>query len=91
MAKVTGVGGVFFKSRGDSRAPAAWYQKHLGMPLADFGSAGWRYRVALESVLGFTLRYRVPDSMTTYEIVVTRAAGDPGARALASRPYRRPA
>ena len=29
MAKVTGVGGVFFKSRGDSAALAAWYQKHL--------------------------------------------------------------
>ena len=39
MAKVTGVGGVFFKSRGDSAALAAWYQKHLGMPLEDFGGA----------------------------------------------------
>ena len=33
MAKVTGIGGVFFKSRGDHEALAAWYQKHLGMPL----------------------------------------------------------
>jgi predicted enzyme related to lactoylglutathione lyase len=39
MAKVTGVGGVFFKSTGDSAALAAWYQKHLGMPLEDFGGA----------------------------------------------------
>jgi hypothetical protein len=39
MAKVTGVGGVFFKSRGDNAALAAWYQKHLGMPLEDFGGA----------------------------------------------------
>jgi len=31
MAKVTGIGGVFFKSKGDGRALAAWYQKHLGM------------------------------------------------------------
>ena len=31
MAKVTGVGGVFFKSRGDRAALAAWYEKHLGM------------------------------------------------------------
>jgi predicted enzyme related to lactoylglutathione lyase len=37
MARVTGVGGVFFKSRGDNTALAAWYSKHLGMPLADFG------------------------------------------------------
>ena len=31
MAKVTGIGGVFFKSKGDGKALAAWYQKHLGM------------------------------------------------------------
>ena len=27
MAKITGVGGVFFKSTGNSAAPAAWYRK----------------------------------------------------------------
>jgi cyclic beta-1,2-glucan synthetase len=57
------------------------------------GSAGWMFRVALESVLGFTLRggdtlvlrpciphewpgftvrHRLPDGRTTYEVVVTR-------------------
>ena len=30
MAKITGIGGVFFKSRNDSAALATWYQKHLG-------------------------------------------------------------
>src|SRR5216117_621028 len=39
MAKITGVGGVFFKSTGDSAALAAWYRKHLGMSLEDFGGA----------------------------------------------------
>ena len=39
MAKVTGIGGVFFKSRGDNVALAAWYQKHLGLSLQDFGGA----------------------------------------------------
>lgn len=39
MARVTGVGGVFFKSRGDSAALRAWYRKHLGMALEDFGGA----------------------------------------------------
>lgn len=39
MAKVTGIGGVFFKSKGDGRALAAWYRKHLGMTLEDFGGA----------------------------------------------------
>ena len=43
MARVTGIGGVFFKSRGDSAALAAWYQKHLGMKLEDFGGAILRW------------------------------------------------
>ncbi|HEX6373337.1 MAG TPA: hypothetical protein VF006_30720 [Longimicrobium sp.] len=61
------------------------------------GSAGWMFRVALESVLGatlrggdalcirpcvprdwpgFTVRYRLPDGVTTYEVDVTREDGD---------------
>lgn len=43
MARVTGIGGVFLKSKGDSRALAAWYQKHLGMPLEDWGGAVLRW------------------------------------------------
>ncbi len=43
MAKITGIGGVFFKSSGDSAALAAWYQKHLGMPISDFGGAILRW------------------------------------------------
>ncbi len=39
MARVTGIGGVFLKCRGDRAALAAWYQRHLGMPLQDFGGA----------------------------------------------------
>jgi cellobiose phosphorylase len=60
------------------------------------GSAGWMYRVALESVLGFTLqggdsihlkpvvpkgwpsfsiRYRLPDGATVYDITVRHADG----------------
>ena len=43
MARVTGIGGVFFKSKGDSKALAAWYQKHLGMKLEDWGGAILRW------------------------------------------------
>jgi predicted enzyme related to lactoylglutathione lyase len=43
MAKVTGIGGVFFKSTADSRKLAAWYQQHLGIPLEDFGGAILRW------------------------------------------------
>ncbi len=43
MAKVTGIGGVFFKSTGDNAALAAWYQRHLGLVLEDFGGAILRW------------------------------------------------
>ena len=39
MAKITGIGGVFLKSKGASASLVAWYQKHLGMSLEDFGGA----------------------------------------------------
>lgn len=39
MARVTGIGGVFFKSTGDNAELAAWYKEHLGMTLEDFGGA----------------------------------------------------
>ena len=38
MAKITGIGGVFLKSKGDSAALTAWYQKHLGMSI-EYGMA----------------------------------------------------
>lgn len=44
MAKVTGIGGVFFKSTSDDRALAAWYEKNLGIKLeASFGGAILRW------------------------------------------------
>lgn len=39
MAKVTGIGGVFIKSRGDQTALSSWYAKHLGLVLEDWGGA----------------------------------------------------
>ena len=42
MAKITGIGGVFFKSRKDPKALAEWYEKNLGMPLEAWGGATLR-------------------------------------------------
>lgn len=39
MAKVTGIGGIFFKAKGDAKALMEWYQTHLGLVLEDFGAA----------------------------------------------------
>ncbi len=43
MARVTGIGGVFFKTRSDNKALAAWYEEHLGLRLEDFGGAILRW------------------------------------------------
>jgi len=43
MAKVTGIGGVFFKSSGKSATLAEWYRKHLGMGLEGWGGAILRW------------------------------------------------
>ena len=39
MAKVTGIGGVFFKSTKDNKALSQWYRDHLGLKLEDWGGA----------------------------------------------------
>jgi predicted enzyme related to lactoylglutathione lyase len=39
MARVTGIGGVFFKSTGDHARLARWYADNLGMPLESWGGA----------------------------------------------------
>ena len=39
MARVTGIGGVFFKSKSDHKELAAWYERHLGLKLEAWGGA----------------------------------------------------
>jgi predicted enzyme related to lactoylglutathione lyase len=43
MAKVTGIGGVFFKSAKDNKALAEWYRDRLGISLEDWGGAILRW------------------------------------------------
>jgi predicted enzyme related to lactoylglutathione lyase len=39
MARVTGIGGVFFLSRDKGSDLSAWYEQHLGIKIEDFGAA----------------------------------------------------
>jgi catechol 2,3-dioxygenase-like lactoylglutathione lyase family enzyme len=42
MKKVTGIGGIFFKCA-DPKKMNAWYEKHLGIPVAEYGTMfQWR-------------------------------------------------
>lgn len=42
MKRVTGVGGIFFKSA-DPKALGAWYRAHLGLDVADWGGAVFQW------------------------------------------------
>ena len=42
MKRVTGIGGVFFKSK-DPKALATWYKTHLGIEVEDWGGAAFRW------------------------------------------------
>ena len=42
MKRVTGIGGIFFKAR-DPVALRAWYQRHLGIDVQEWGGAAFRW------------------------------------------------
>lgn len=43
MKRVTGIGGIFFKSK-DPQALGAWYRKHLGIDVEAWGGAAFRWK-----------------------------------------------
>jgi predicted enzyme related to lactoylglutathione lyase len=42
MRRVTGIGGIFFKAR-DPAALHAWYRRHLGIDVQEWGGASFRW------------------------------------------------
>lgn len=42
MKRVTGIGGIFFQAR-DPQALQAWYRRHLGIDVLDWGGAAFRW------------------------------------------------
>jgi predicted enzyme related to lactoylglutathione lyase len=53
MARVTGVGGVFLRSR-DPKAMAKWYSEHLGITLSDFNGAAFQWADEVPAGTGMT-------------------------------------
>ena len=43
MPHVTGIGGVFFKAKGDEKALAVWYQENLGIKLKPWGGSAFKW------------------------------------------------
>ena len=62
MAKVTGIGGVFFKSK-DPKALTAWYAKNLGMTIEVWGGAVLRWNADKTAEDGATA-WGIEDSNT---------------------------
>jgi predicted enzyme related to lactoylglutathione lyase len=54
MTRVTGIGGIFFKSD-DSASLARWYQEHLGVPVEAESYAIFRWREAERPRDGMTV------------------------------------
>jgi predicted enzyme related to lactoylglutathione lyase len=42
MKRVTGIGGIFFKAK-DAKALQAWYKRHLGVDVQDWGGAAFNW------------------------------------------------
>ena len=53
MKRVTGIGGIFFKSK-DPKRLAAWYRDHLGLDVSDWGGAIFQWG-GPESESGMTI------------------------------------
>ena len=53
MAKVTGIGGVFLRSK-DPGALARWYAEHLGITLNDFNGAAFQWSDDVPKGTGMT-------------------------------------
>ena len=53
MARVTGIGGIFLRSR-DPKALSAWYAEHLGVQLNDWGGASFDWTDEVPPTTGTT-------------------------------------
>jgi predicted enzyme related to lactoylglutathione lyase len=66
MNRVTGIGGIFFKAR-DPQAMQAWYKRHLGIDVQDWGGAAFRWTDADGSPVGGTTAWSImPDEAEAF-------------------------
>lgn len=65
MAKITGIGGVFFKCQ-DPQAVNQWYQTHLGMDVGPYG-ANFEWREMESGQTGSTAWNTFPENTKYFE------------------------
>ena len=83
MKRVTGIGGIFFQAK-DPVALRAWYQKHLGIDVQDWGGAAFTWTTpgmtvwSISSTTGeyfapstspFMVNYRVDDLAALLQVL----------------------
>ena len=84
MERVTGIGGIFIKAR-DPEALRAWYQRHLGVPVGEWGGAVFSWHtpegptvdgMTVWSIMQMSSNYFAPSSapfMVNYRVRDLRA------------------
>ncbi|MFO1494307.1 MAG: VOC family protein [Lysobacterales bacterium] len=84
MERVTGIGGIFIKAR-DPEALRAWYQRHLGVPVGEWGGAVFSWHtpegptvdgMTVWSIMPMSSNYFAPSSapfMVNYRVRDLRA------------------
>ncbi len=65
MKRVTGIGGIFFKAR-DPVALRAWYQRHLGIDVLEWGGAAFRWADEAGNPTGGTTIWNVSEAGGDY-------------------------
>ena len=75
MKRVTGIGGVFFQAK-DPVALRAWYHKHLGIDVLDWGGAAFTSEGTTiwsisASAPTFMINYRVADLAGLLQVLKT--------------------
>ena len=65
MKRVTGIGGIFFKSR-DPDALRAWYRRHLGMDIQEWGGLTFQWNDPAAPAPHGSTAWSVFDAGSTY-------------------------
>jgi predicted enzyme related to lactoylglutathione lyase len=65
MARVTGIGGIFFRAR-DPKALAAWYAEHLGIQVTKWGGAKFLWSDEVPATTGSTAWSLFPADTTHF-------------------------
>jgi predicted enzyme related to lactoylglutathione lyase len=65
MKRVTGIGGIFFKAQ-DPVALRAWYQKHLGIEVLEWGGAAFTWADADGKPFAGTTIWNIAPAETDY-------------------------